>query len=56
VGGWADLSLFLMLFSSAELNYTVIQRLEFQRITAQINSGSPEVELRFCPWLILFKY
>jgi hypothetical protein len=20
------------------------------------NSGSPEVELRFCPWLILFKY
>jgi hypothetical protein len=19
-------------------------------------SGSPEVELRFCPWLILFKY
>jgi hypothetical protein len=20
------------------------------------NSGSPEVELRFCPWLIMFKY
>jgi hypothetical protein len=20
------------------------------------NSGSPEVELRFCPWIILFKY
>jgi hypothetical protein len=20
------------------------------------NSGSPEVELRFCPWLIWFKY
>jgi hypothetical protein len=20
------------------------------------NSGSPEAELRFCPWLILFKY
>jgi hypothetical protein len=20
------------------------------------NSGSPEVELRFCPWLLLFKY
>jgi hypothetical protein len=20
------------------------------------NSGSPEVELRFCPWFILFKY
>jgi hypothetical protein len=20
------------------------------------NSGSPEVDLRFCPWIILFKY
>jgi hypothetical protein len=28
------------------------QRLEFQRITAR----PTEVDLRFCPWLILFKY
>jgi hypothetical protein len=31
-------------------------RLEFQRIYCATNSGSPEVELRFCPWLIVFKY
>ncbi len=30
-----------------------VQRLKFQRIIAQTNSGSPEVELRFCQWLIL---
>ncbi len=31
-------------------------RLEFQRITVHQNLGSPKVELRFCPWLIMFKY
>jgi hypothetical protein len=38
------------------LSVQTFQRPEFQRITAQQNSGSPEVELRFCPWLILFIY
>jgi hypothetical protein len=33
-----------------------VQRMEFLKNYCAINSSSPEVELRFCPWLILFKY
>ncbi len=34
-----------------------VQRLEvFKELLYATNSSSPEVELRFCPWLIMFKY
>jgi hypothetical protein len=35
---------------------TLILMLEFQRIYCATNSSSFEVELGFCPWLLLFKY
>jgi hypothetical protein len=33
-----------------------IAKAEIHKNYCATNSGSPEVELRFCPWLIMFKY
>jgi hypothetical protein len=38
------------------LRSTFCPEAEISKIYYATNSGSPEVELRFCPWSILFKY
>jgi hypothetical protein len=42
--------------TALDLSTTVVQRAGISENYCARNSGSPEVELRFVPWLILFKY
>ncbi len=44
-----------MIYASIE-NHAQVPGAGIPKNYCATNSGSPEVEPRFCPWLILFKY
>jgi hypothetical protein len=53
IGQWAWFLQGLRIQICMDTLYFPSQGLEFQKITAQQNSGSRDVQLRFCTWLVL---